>query len=210
MSLKSLVAIFQTLELLQPHWPHRPLQPHWPLLPQKPYFTKKLSDPDGWIIPGIKMTNTGPCLWNGLSKIQFFTDIWYFFCRMLLRSADVIFFKDGCGALKFLISAFQNHLQKKFNLHIFISQSQSISVISIWDTLYIVSVVLLSRFIKCGVLLPWNSNELLTELLTNDLFLAPIVCKISVIHNASHNYFRIAFKKSCVMIFSKLSLTKVV
>lgn len=50
---------------------------------------------------------------------------------------------------------------------------------------YIVSVVLLSRFIKCGVLLPWNSNELLTELLTNDLFLAPIVCKISVIHNGS-------------------------
>ena len=39
----------------------RPLQPHWPLQPLQPYFTKKtLPDPDGWIIPGTKMTNTGP------------------------------------------------------------------------------------------------------------------------------------------------------
>ena len=32
---------------------------HWPLQPQIPYFTKKLLDPDGWIIPCTKMTNTG-------------------------------------------------------------------------------------------------------------------------------------------------------
>ncbi len=30
---------------------------------------------DGWVIPGTKNTNTGPFLWNGSSKIQFFTDI---------------------------------------------------------------------------------------------------------------------------------------
>ena len=41
----------------------------------KPYFTKKNPDPDGWIIPDTKMTNTGSFLWNGSSKIQFFTDI---------------------------------------------------------------------------------------------------------------------------------------
>ena len=60
MTLKSSVVIFQALELLQPHWPHQPLQPHWLLQPQKPYFTKVLPDPNDWIIPGTKMTNTGP------------------------------------------------------------------------------------------------------------------------------------------------------
>ena len=34
------------------------------------------------------------------------------------------------------ISAFQNHLQTKPNLHIFIRQSQFIGTVSIWDTLY--------------------------------------------------------------------------
>ena len=137
MTLKSSVVIFQALELLQPHWPHRPLQPHWPLQPQKPYFTKKLPDPNDWIIPGTKMTNTGPFLWNGSSKTKLFTDIWYSFCRRLLRLADVIFLKNGCGTQKFPISAFQNHLQTKSNLHIFIRQSQFISAISMWDTLYV-------------------------------------------------------------------------
>ena len=36
--------------------------------------------PDSWIIPGTKMTNTGPFLWHESSKIQFFTDILYPFC----------------------------------------------------------------------------------------------------------------------------------
>ena len=36
------------------------LQTQWPLQPQNPYFNKELPDPDGWIIPGTKMTNTGP------------------------------------------------------------------------------------------------------------------------------------------------------
>ena len=56
------------------------------------FFTKKLPGPDGWIIPGTKMTNTVPLLWNNSSKIQIFTDILYTFCRGLLRPADVTFF----------------------------------------------------------------------------------------------------------------------
>ena len=78
MALKSSVVIFQALEPLQPHWPHwphRPWQPHWPQQPLQPYIIKERPDTNGWIIPGTKMTNTGAFLWNGLSKIQFFTDI---------------------------------------------------------------------------------------------------------------------------------------
>jgi hypothetical protein len=28
-------------------------------------FHQKITDTDGWIIPGTIMTNTGPLLWNG-------------------------------------------------------------------------------------------------------------------------------------------------
>ena len=42
-----------------------------------------------------QMTNASPFLWNGSSKIQFFTDIWYPFCRRLLRPAYVTFLKTG-------------------------------------------------------------------------------------------------------------------
>ena len=31
--------------------------------------------PDGWILPGNQMTNTGPFLGHGLSQTQIFTDI---------------------------------------------------------------------------------------------------------------------------------------
>ena len=75
MTLKSSVVIFQTLELLQPQWPLQPQQPPWPQWPLQPHFIKNITDCDGWIIPGTKMTITGPFLWNGSSKIQFFTDI---------------------------------------------------------------------------------------------------------------------------------------
>ena len=71
MTLKSSLMIFQALEPLQPQQPHRPLQPQWPQQPLKPYFIKKVPDLDNWIVPGTKMTNTGPFLWNGSSKIQF-------------------------------------------------------------------------------------------------------------------------------------------
>ena len=65
MPLKSSLVIFQALEPLQPQWPQQPL---------KPYFIKRLPDLDDWIVPGAKMTNAGPFLWSGSSKIQFFTD----------------------------------------------------------------------------------------------------------------------------------------
>ena len=80
---------------MQPHWSQQHLQPHWPHQPLKPYFLKELPDPDGWIIPGTKMTNTGPFLWNGSSKIQIFTNIWNFFCQRLLRPSDATFLKTG-------------------------------------------------------------------------------------------------------------------
>ena len=57
--------------------PKKPLQPHWPHQPHQPYILQEIPDHDGLIVPGTKMTNTGPFLWNGSSKIQFFTDIWY-------------------------------------------------------------------------------------------------------------------------------------
>ena len=77
MTLKSSVVVFQALKLLQPQWPQRPQQPQWPQWPQQPHFIKKITDPDDLIIPSTQMTNTSPFLWNGSSKIQFFTDIWY-------------------------------------------------------------------------------------------------------------------------------------
>ena len=94
MTLKSSVVIFQAVQLLQVHWPHLPLQHHWPLQPQKPYFTKLLPGPDGWIIPGTKMTNTGRFWLNESLKIQIFTDILYPFCQRLLRPAYVTFLKN--------------------------------------------------------------------------------------------------------------------
>ena len=75
MTLKSPVEIFQTLEPMQPRWPPQPPQPPWPQWPSQPHFMKNITDCDGWIIPVTKMTNTGPFLGNGPSKIQFFTDI---------------------------------------------------------------------------------------------------------------------------------------
>ena len=141
MTLKSSVVIFQALE------PHQPLQLHWHLQPQKPYITKKLPDSDGLIIRGTKMTNTGPFLWNGSSWIQFFTDIWYPFCWRPLRPAHSTLLKNGCGAQKFSISALQNHLQTKSNLHIFIRQSPFIKSISIWDTLYLFTYLLTHKHV---------------------------------------------------------------
>ena len=58
-------------------------------------FHQKNTDHDGGIIPGTKMTNDGPFLWNGSSKIPFFTNIWYPFCRRLLRPASATFLKTG-------------------------------------------------------------------------------------------------------------------
>ena len=67
--------IFQALESLQPQRPLQPQQPQWPQLPQQPHFIKKITDPDVWIIPSTQLIKTSPFLWNGSSKINFFTDI---------------------------------------------------------------------------------------------------------------------------------------
>ena len=75
MTLKSSEVIFQALEPLQPQWPLQPPQPQWPQWPQQPHFIKKFTQLDRWIIPSTQMTNTSPFLWNGSSKIQFFTKI---------------------------------------------------------------------------------------------------------------------------------------
>ena len=95
MTLKSSVVIFQTLEPQRPQWPLQPQQPQWPQWPQQPHFIKIFIQLDGWIIPSTQMTNTSPFFLNGSLKIQFFTDIWYSFCRRLLRPAYVIFLKTG-------------------------------------------------------------------------------------------------------------------
>ena len=92
MTLKSSVVIFQTLKPLQPQLPQ---WPQWPQWPQQPHFIKRITYPDGLITPCTQMTNTSPFLWNGLSKIQFFTNIWYSLCLRLLRPANVIFLKAG-------------------------------------------------------------------------------------------------------------------
>ena len=129
--------IFQTLEPLQPQWPQQPWQPQWPQWPQQPHFINFFTNPDGWIIPGTQMTNTSPFLWNGSSKIQFFTDIWYPFCWRLLRPAYVTFLKTGWWNSNFQTSAMYRYLQAKSNLHISICQSHFKRNISMWNTLYL-------------------------------------------------------------------------
>ena len=95
MTLQSSVVICQAYEPLQPEWPLQPQQPQWPQWPRQPHFINRITDHNGWIIPSTKMIKTSPFLWNRSSKIQFFTDIWYPFCRRLLRPADVSFLKTG-------------------------------------------------------------------------------------------------------------------
>ena len=96
-TLKYSVVIFQTLKPLQSQWPQWPQQPQWSQWPRQPHMIKTFTDPDGLIISSTQLTNTSPFLWNGSPKIQFFTDIWYFFCQRLLRPADVIFFENWWG-----------------------------------------------------------------------------------------------------------------
>ena len=66
------------------------------MLGTKPFFLKQLPDLDEFIPRGTKITNNGPFLWIGSSKIQIFTDIRQSFCKRLLRAANVTFLKiDG-------------------------------------------------------------------------------------------------------------------
>ena len=81
MTLKPSMVIFQALKPLQPQWP------------KQSDFIKKNSDPAGSMIPGTKMTNTGPFLWNGSSKIQFFTDFSTFSVRGCWGQLMLLFWK---------------------------------------------------------------------------------------------------------------------
>ena len=46
---------------------------------------------------GTKMTNTGPFLWNGSSKIKFFCDMYLIsFLSEAVELAYITFFKTGC------------------------------------------------------------------------------------------------------------------
>ena len=89
MTLKSSVVIFKALKPLQPQWP---LWPQWPQWPQQPYFIKKFTDPDEWSSLLPKWPTPVP--FCGIDHQKFFTDIWYSFCRRLLRPANVIFLKS--------------------------------------------------------------------------------------------------------------------
>jgi len=114
---------------LQPHWPQQLWQPHWP---HQPY----IPDHDGLIIPGTKMTITGPLLWNRSSKIQFFTDILHLYCWRLLRSGYVTFLKTGWWNSNDRTSGihrFLHHNQKVFFRG---SQRSSKYIKVIWNTLY--------------------------------------------------------------------------
>ena len=75
MTLKSSLEIYQTLKPLQSQWPPQLQQPSWPQWPLHPHFIKNITDSNGWVIPGTKMTKTAPFWGNGSSKSQFFTDI---------------------------------------------------------------------------------------------------------------------------------------
>ena len=98
-TLKSSAVIFQSSKPLQPQWPQWPQQPQWP---RQPHFIKKFTDPDGLIISSTQLTNTSPFLWNGSSKIQFFTDIWDPFCQRLLRPSYATFLKTSSKYQNFI------------------------------------------------------------------------------------------------------------
>ena len=97
---------------------------------------KKLPDPDGLIINDMKMTNTGPFLWNESSKIQIFPNICFLFCRRLLRPKYVTFLKTGWWNSNSPISGIYWYLQTKSNLHISIHQRQFKIYTLPWGTLY--------------------------------------------------------------------------
>ena len=66
-------------------------------------FPQKIPDPEGLISNDMKMTNTGPFLWNESSKIQIFPNIYFLFCQRLLSVEARIcyFFENWLMKLKF-------------------------------------------------------------------------------------------------------------
>ena len=93
MALRSSVMIFQALYPMQPQWPLQPQQPPWPQWPLQPHLIKKITDPDGFIIPGNPITITGTFYWNESSKIQIFTDFWILSVRGCWGQLMLLFWK---------------------------------------------------------------------------------------------------------------------
>ena len=63
-------------------------------------FCQKITDCDGWIIPGTKMTITRPFLWNGSSKIKFFLLILALFLSEAVEASRCYFFENWKMTLK--------------------------------------------------------------------------------------------------------------
>ena len=76
-TLKSTVVIFQALETSAASLTSAASATLLASTASKAQFPQKLPDPYGLIITRTKITNTGNFLWNGSSKIQFFTNIWH-------------------------------------------------------------------------------------------------------------------------------------
>ena len=72
----------------------------WPQQPLQPYFLKKLPGPDGLIITGTKMTNTGHFLYNESSEFQFFTSIGYLFLSKAVEASLLYFLENWLMKLK--------------------------------------------------------------------------------------------------------------
>ena len=75
MTLKSSVVFFSGLKTSAASMTSAALTASMASMTSTASFYQKITHPDGLIIPGTKMTNTSPFLWNGSSKLQFFTNI---------------------------------------------------------------------------------------------------------------------------------------
>ena len=99
--LKSSVVIFQALETSSALLTSVASATSLASTAYKAQLPKKLLDPDGLIITGTKITIAGNFLWNGSSKIQFFTNIWHSFWRRPLRPHEVKKISIGGSGINF-------------------------------------------------------------------------------------------------------------
>ena len=88
-TLKSTVVIFQALKTSLASLTSAASATSLASTASKAQFPQKIPYPDGLIITGTIITNTGNFLWNRSSKIQFFTNIWHPFWWRPLRLCEV-------------------------------------------------------------------------------------------------------------------------
>ena len=100
MTLTSSLVIFQALEPLQPQWPLQPQQPPWPQWPIQPHFIKKMTDTDGWIIPGTTMIQYWSLIVEWISENPIFH--WYLvpFLSEAAEASPCYFFQNWLMKLK--------------------------------------------------------------------------------------------------------------